>query len=130
MQPRTRPARHPRPTHVGGPRARGSRPPQPPAKPPFDPRAFLSRLRYRIAAATIVTFSAFLALAAVNVVGVTAQGATVGGQAAASPGTTVAPTLPSGDFFGLPGSRRGAAAPVAQPLLVGGGPPMLSSGGS
>jgi len=131
MQPRTRPARHPRPTQVGGHRARGPRAPQPPAKAPFDPRAFLSRLRYRIAAATIVTFSAFLALAAVNVVGATARGATVGVQAAASPGPATVSALQPGDFFGLPPSRLGAMPPVAQPpLLVGGGRPMLSSGGS
>jgi hypothetical protein len=87
----------------------------------------------------VVAFGAFFGLAAVNIVGVTAHGASAGGRTAASPTPSAAPTLAPGDFFGLPGgavsghaSGAGQAVlpPVAQPRLVGGGTPMLSSGGS
>jgi hypothetical protein len=85
--------------------------------------------RRRIAAASIVAFSAFLGLAAFNVVGVTAHA-----PSSADPsngGGTPAPLLlPPGDFFGLPGSG-GVVGPIAQPqVIMGGGQPMLTSSGS
>ena len=94
-----------------------------------DPRTFLSGARRRIAAASIVAFGGFLGLAAFNVVGVTAH-APSSGDPSSGAGTTPALVLPQGDFFGQPGSG-GVTRPVAQPpLILGGGQPMLSSGGS
>lgn len=84
-----------------------------------------------MAATAVVAFGAFLGLTAVNVVGVTAHGTTLGGQSAANATASAALTLAPGDFFGLPGSAVSGNTSVAQPpLLVGGGSPMLSSGGS
>jgi hypothetical protein len=93
-----------------------------------------------MAAAAVVAFGAFLGLTAVNVVGVTAHATTLGGQSAANATASAALMLAPGDFFGLPGSAvsgntsgaaQAAFPPGAQPpLLVGGGSPMLSSGGS
>ena len=96
-----------------------------------DPRTFLASARRRIAAASIVAFGAFLALAAFNVVGVTAHAPSTGDPSSGA-GTTPALVLPQGDFFGQPGTGTGSVAgPVAQPpLILGGGQPMLSSGGS
>jgi hypothetical protein len=140
MGTRTRPARVQRTGFVEGHRAPWPLAPQPQAIPPADPRSFLTQLRRRTAAAAVVAFGAFFGLAAANVVGVTAHGTTAGRQTVASPSASAAPTLAPGDFFGRPGgaisgkaSGAGQAAlpPVAQPpLLVGGGAPMLSSGGS
>jgi hypothetical protein len=85
-----------------------------------------------MAATAVVAFGAFLGLTAVNVVGVTAHGTTLGGQSAANTTASAALTLAPGDFFGLPGSAVSVnTSGVAQPpLLFGGGSPMLSSGGS
>ena len=95
-----------------------------------DPRTFLATARRRIAAATIVAFGAFLGLAAFNVVGVTAHAPSTGSPANAT-GPTPAQILPQGDFFGQPGTGGGVVGPVAQPpVILGGGQPMLSSGGS
>jgi hypothetical protein len=127
MRTRTRPARLARTTPSGDHGVLRASRPETQGQPRADPRAFVSRLRRRIAATAVVTFGAFLGLAAVNVVGVTAHGPTPGGPAA----ETMAPVLPPGDFFGVPGGAQAAFPPVAQPpLLIGGGPPMLSSGGS
>ena len=101
--------------------------PAPVARPPLDPRSFLARLKRRIAAGSVVTFGAFFGLATMNVVGVTSLGSSQGGT---QPAATTAPVLPPGDFFGQPGAPI-VAAPVNQPqVILGGGPPMLTSGGS
>lgn len=100
--------------------------PRPATRPPLDPRSFLARLKRRIAAGSIVTFGAFFGLATMNVVGVTSLGS---GQAG-TPNATSAPVLPPGDFFGLPGAQI-VGAPAIQPqVILGGGPPMLTSSGS
>jgi len=105
-----------------------SRPPQPIARPVSDPRTFLVSARRRIGAASIVAFSAFLGLAAFNVVGVTAHASSSSDGASASPAPAL--VLPPGDFFGQPGTG-GVFGPVAQPpVILGGGQPMLSSSGS
>jgi hypothetical protein len=89
----------------------------------------------------VVAFGAFLGLAAVNIVGVTAHATTVGAQTNARPNASAPATLAPGDFFGRPGgavagNASGAAQatlpPFAQPplLLGNGGAPMLSSGSS
>ena len=94
-----------------------------------DPRTFLATARRRIAAASIVAFGAFLGLAVFNVVGVTAHAPSANDPSNAN-GTTPGLVLPQGDFFGQPGTG-GVVGPVAQPpLILGGGQPMLSSGGS
>jgi hypothetical protein len=105
------------------------RPPEPTVRPPIDPRTFLSRLRRRIAATAVVAFGAFYGLAAINAVGVTAHGTTPGSPVIAV--ATPSLVLPPGDFFGQPGDGQALTQPVAQPqLIIGGGQPMLASGGS
>jgi len=105
------------------------RPPEPTVRPPIDPRTFLSRLRRRIAATAVVAFGAFYGLAAINAVGVTAHGTTPGSPVFAV--VTPSLVLPPGDFFGQPGDGQALTQPVAQPqLIIGGGQPMLASGGS
>jgi len=101
--------------------------PQRVAPPSVDPRTFVSRMKRRIAAVSVVGFGAFFGLATLNVVGVTSLGSTSAGVSAAS---TPAPSLPPGDFFGRPGAPV-VAGPASQPqVILGGGPPMLTSGGS
>jgi hypothetical protein len=93
-----------------------------------DPRTFLASARRRIAAASAVVFGVFLGLAAFNAVGVTAHAAASSDSTNGSPAPAL--VLPQGDFFGQPG-LAGGAGPVAQPpIILGGGQPMLSSGGS
>src|ERR1019366_8443408 len=80
------------------------RPPKPTLEKPVDARTFLSRLKRRTAAGVVVAFSAFYGLTALP---------------------------PPGAFFGRPGEGRALTHPVGQPqLIIGGGQPMLSSGGS
>lgn len=101
--------------------------PQRAAPPSVDPRKFASRMKRRIAAASVVGFGAFFGLATLNVVGVTSLGST---SAGVSSPNTPAQSLPPGDFFGRPGVPL-VAGPAAQPqVILGGGPPMLTSGGS
>jgi hypothetical protein len=110
---------HPRPV-VG-------RRPQPIVRPAVDPRTFVARMKRRIAAGSVVTFGAFFGLATLNVVGVTALAT---GQGGTTPASSAAPVLAPGDFFGLPQGPI-VAGPVSQPqVILGGGPPMLTSGGS
>ena len=105
---------------------RPMREPTPATRPPLDPRSFLARMKRRIAAGSILTFGAFFGLATMNVVGVTSLGS---GQAG-TPSATTAPVLPPGDFFGQPGTPI-VGAPAIQPqVILGGGPPMLTSSGS
>jgi len=107
-----------------------------------DHRALLGRLRRTASVGAIVSFGAFFGLATVNVVGVTAHaiGGTGAGTATGGvPAATVAPAVPTlapGDFFGragvpVTGGGNGQAQPPVQPpLLVGGGTPVLTTGGS
>jgi hypothetical protein len=95
--------------------------------PSVDPRTFVSRMKRRIAAVSVVGFGAFFGLATLNVVGVTSLGGNSAGVTAPS---TAAPSLPPGDFFGRQGVPV-VAGPASQPqVILGGGPPMLTSGGS
>ena len=74
-----------------------------------------------------MTFGAFFGLAGLNVVGVTSLATS---PANTTPTNTAPPVLAPGDFFGVP-QVPFAAGPVSQPqVLFGGGPPMLTSGGS
>jgi hypothetical protein len=136
----------PRQSLPGRPPVAGYPPAPRPTGPRPDPRALLAILRRRVTAGAVVAFGAFFGLAAVNVVGVTANGATAGSSGliaanspAATPAPTAVPTLAPGDFFGRPGAAVTGAGdggqialpPVAQPpLAVGGGAPMVSTGGS
>ena len=105
------------------------RPPKPTLGKPVDARTFLSRLKRRTAAGVVVAFSAFYGLTALNAVGVTAHATTPGSPITAV--ATPALVLPPGDFFGQPGDGQALTQPVGQPqLIIGGGQPMLSSGGS
>lgn len=101
--------------------------PQPGVRPAVDPRTFVARMKRRIAAGSVVTFGAFFGLATLNVVGVTALAAGPGGT---TPASSAAPVLAPGDFFGVPQGPI-VAGPLPQPQVIfGGGPPMLTSGGS
>ncbi len=100
------------------------------ARPVADPRVFLAGARRRIAALSVVFFGAFFGLSAVDVVGVTAHAGALGSTAAGTGAGTPALVLPPGDFFGLPGSQAGVGQAYQQPIILGGGQPMLSSGGS
>ena len=97
------------------------------APPTVDPHTFVSRMKRGIAAVSVVGFGAFFGLATLHVVGVTSLGSSSAGVSAPS---TPAPLLPPGDFFGRPGVPI-VAGPASQPqVILGGGPPMLTSGGS
>jgi len=83
-------------------------------------------MKRRIAAGSILTFGAFFGLATMNVVGVTS----IGPNQAGTPGATSAPALPPGDFFGQPGAPIVGAPAIPPQVILGGGPPMLTSSGS
>lgn len=87
----------------------------------------MARLKRRIAATAVVTFGAFFGLATLNVVGVTAS---TSRPAVTTPVDTATPVLAPGDFFGLPQAPGVAGGPPQPQILLGGGPPMLTSGGS
>ena len=127
MDPRLQRARARRVTSRTRPPARVERGPERIVRPTIEPRTFVSSMKRRIAAASVVAFGAFFGLATLHVVGVTSLGSNSAGTTAP---ITPAPSLPPGDFF----CRAGApivAGPAAQPqVILGGGPPMLTSGGS
>jgi hypothetical protein len=111
------------------PRPVVARRPLPVVRTAVDPRTFVARMKRRIAAGSVVTFGAFFGLATLNVVGVTALATSPAGT---TPASRAAPVLAPGDFFGLPqGQGPIVAGPLPQPqVILGGGPPMLTSGGS
>ena len=109
------------------PRPVVGRHPLPIVRPAVDPRTFVARMKRRIAAGSVVTFGAFFGLATLNVVGVSALATRPG---ATTPVSSAAPVLAPGDFFGLP-QGPSVAGPLPEPqVILGGGPPMLTSGGS
>jgi hypothetical protein len=69
-------------------------------------------------------------LATINVVGVTAHATELGDPGGGSAVATPTLALPPGDFFGVPETNAGPGPAAQPPIILGGGQPMLSSGGS
>jgi hypothetical protein len=129
MEPTIQRVRVRRATPSGRSRVVRPRPPEPTIGKPVDARTFLSQLRRKVAAGVVVAFGAFYGLTALNAVGVTAHATAPGGPVTSV--ATPALVLPPGDFFGQPGDGQALTQPVGQPqLIIGGGQPMLQSGGS
>lgn len=96
----------------------------------LDPRVFLAGARRRIAAVSLLLFGALFGLATADVVGVTAQSASASNPPPAQAPATAPAALAPGDFFGQPGTGSGPGVAAPPPIFVGGGQPMLTSGGS